>query len=180
MPDGSATASVGNVVGPGTDSVSLSLIKSIKITERLQFQFGAQAANALNHRNYDVPNQFRGSVRVRDDFRVADGGRSGSAERGDHRADQLLKRGSGKGEAGAASPFSVLRQSGAPSGPRKASIDPLVADLYGLTGLLTSRMGSERISLGAKAQDDYIAFSPGIIRPDIQVYQLVRSLGSRP
>ena len=48
-------SSVGNVVGPGTDAVSLSLIKSIKITEQLQFQFGAQAANALNHRNYDVP-----------------------------------------------------------------------------------------------------------------------------
>jgi hypothetical protein len=52
------TSSVGNVVGPGTDAVSLSLIKSIKITEQLQFQFGAQAANALNHRNYDGPNQF--------------------------------------------------------------------------------------------------------------------------
>ncbi len=48
---------VGSVVGPGTDSVSLSLIKSIKLTERLQFQFGAQAANALNHRNFDVPDQ---------------------------------------------------------------------------------------------------------------------------
>ena len=35
-------SSVGNVVGPGTDAVSLSLIKSIKLTERLQFQFGAQ------------------------------------------------------------------------------------------------------------------------------------------
>ena len=52
------TSSVGNVVGPGTDAVSLSLIKSIRITEQLQFQFGAQAANALNHRNYDVPNQY--------------------------------------------------------------------------------------------------------------------------
>jgi hypothetical protein len=50
------TASVGDVVGPGTDAVSLSLIKAIKITEQVQFQFGAQAANALNHRNYDVPN----------------------------------------------------------------------------------------------------------------------------
>jgi hypothetical protein len=49
-------ASVGSVVGPGTDAVSLSLIKSIHITEQLQFQFGAQAANAFNHRNYDVPN----------------------------------------------------------------------------------------------------------------------------
>jgi Carboxypeptidase regulatory-like domain/TonB dependent receptor len=49
-------SSVGNVEGPGTDAVSLSLIKSIHITEQLQFQFGAQAANALNHRNYDIPN----------------------------------------------------------------------------------------------------------------------------
>jgi hypothetical protein len=49
-------ASVGSVVGPGTDAVSLSLIKSVKITEQLQFQFGAQASNALNHRNFDVPN----------------------------------------------------------------------------------------------------------------------------
>ncbi len=48
-------SAVGSVVGPGTDSVSLSLIKSIKLTERLQFQFGAQAANAFNHRNFDVP-----------------------------------------------------------------------------------------------------------------------------
>lgn len=51
-------ASVGSVVGPGTDAVSLSLIKSIKITEQLQFQFGAQASNAFNHRNYDVPQMF--------------------------------------------------------------------------------------------------------------------------
>ena len=51
---------MGSVVGPGTDSVSLSLIKSIKITERLQFQFGAQAANALNHRNFDVPDTDSG------------------------------------------------------------------------------------------------------------------------
>jgi hypothetical protein len=32
------------------------LIKSIHITEQLQFQFGAQASNAFNHRNYEVPN----------------------------------------------------------------------------------------------------------------------------
>ena len=51
-------ASVGSVVGPGTETVSLSLIKSIKITEQLLFQFGAQASNALNHRNYDVPQMF--------------------------------------------------------------------------------------------------------------------------
>jgi len=49
-------APVGSVTGPGTESVSLSLIKSVKIFERAQLQFGAQTANVLNHRNYDIPN----------------------------------------------------------------------------------------------------------------------------
>jgi hypothetical protein len=49
-------APVGAVTGPGTQSVSLSLLKTFMVSERLRFQFGAQAANAFNHRNYDVPN----------------------------------------------------------------------------------------------------------------------------
>ena len=84
---------MGSVVGPGTDAVSLSLIKSIKITEQLQFQFGAQAANALNHRNFDVPNHDLDDQPVWNDFRVAERGRSGSTERGDHGPDQLLRVG---------------------------------------------------------------------------------------
>jgi hypothetical protein len=49
-------APVGGVVGPGTRAVSLSLIKSISISEFAKFQIGAQVTNLFNHRNYDVPN----------------------------------------------------------------------------------------------------------------------------
>lgn len=47
---------VGVVTGPGTQSVSLSLIKSLQLAERMQLQVGAQAANVFNHQNWDVPN----------------------------------------------------------------------------------------------------------------------------
>jgi hypothetical protein len=46
---------VGAVTGPGTQAVSLSLFKTIPITERIRMQIGASAANAFNHANYDVP-----------------------------------------------------------------------------------------------------------------------------
>ena len=49
-------APVGSVTGPGTQSVSLGLLKSFALGERLRFSVGAQVANALNHRNYDIPN----------------------------------------------------------------------------------------------------------------------------
>jgi len=45
----------GSVVGPGTQSVSLSLIKSINFTERIRMRIGAQVANAFNHPNFAVP-----------------------------------------------------------------------------------------------------------------------------
>jgi hypothetical protein len=48
-------ASVGDLQGWGTESVSLSLIKNVKFTERLNLQAGAQVQNILNHRNLDVP-----------------------------------------------------------------------------------------------------------------------------
>jgi len=48
-------AAVGSLQGWGTESVSLSLIKDIKFTERLNLQAGAQVQNILNHRNLDVP-----------------------------------------------------------------------------------------------------------------------------
>jgi hypothetical protein len=48
-------SAVGAVTGPGTQAVSLSLFKSIAITERIHVQIGASAANAFNHPNYDVP-----------------------------------------------------------------------------------------------------------------------------
>jgi hypothetical protein len=50
------TAPVGNVIGPGTQGLSLSLTKSVRITESVRFQIGAQAANVLNHVNYAPPN----------------------------------------------------------------------------------------------------------------------------
>ena len=46
---------VGAVTGPGTQAVSLSLFKSISLTERVRIQVGASAANAFNHPNYAVP-----------------------------------------------------------------------------------------------------------------------------
>src|SRR5262249_7038667 len=49
-------ASVGSIVGPGTQTVSVSLIKSVKLSEAARFEFGAQAANIFNHPNYAPPN----------------------------------------------------------------------------------------------------------------------------
>jgi hypothetical protein len=49
-------APVGGVVGPGTEIFSLSLMKNLAITEKSKFQFGLEAANAFNHRNYEPPN----------------------------------------------------------------------------------------------------------------------------
>src|SRR5262249_512879 len=50
------TSPVGNVVGPGTQAISVSLTKSVRIKESVRFQIGAQAANLLNHVNYAPPN----------------------------------------------------------------------------------------------------------------------------
>ena len=47
---------VGSAVGPGTQALSLSLFKSVPITERINFQIGGAASNALNHPNYTIPN----------------------------------------------------------------------------------------------------------------------------
>jgi hypothetical protein len=56
------TAPVGNVVGPGTEAISMSLMKSVRIRESLRFQIGAQAANLLNHVNYAPPNTSFGTA----------------------------------------------------------------------------------------------------------------------
>ena len=50
------TSSVGGAVGPGTQSVSTSLMKSVPISEKIRFQVGAQVANLFNHANYATPN----------------------------------------------------------------------------------------------------------------------------
>jgi len=49
---------VGSVVGPGTQSVSLSIFKTILIKEGVRFQFGVAASNAFNHPNYAVPSNL--------------------------------------------------------------------------------------------------------------------------
>jgi hypothetical protein len=52
---------VGSVIGPGTQAVSLSLIKSVDIKEGVRLQVGAQAANVFNHTNYANPNTTFGT-----------------------------------------------------------------------------------------------------------------------
>jgi hypothetical protein len=49
-------SSVGNVPGIGTETISLSLIKSVNIKEGIRAQGGIQAANLFNHTNYEQPN----------------------------------------------------------------------------------------------------------------------------
>jgi hypothetical protein len=49
------TAGVGSVVGPGTANISLSLVKVVSLTGP-KLQLGFEAANLLNHRNYEPPN----------------------------------------------------------------------------------------------------------------------------
>jgi hypothetical protein len=50
------TSPVGVATGPGTQSISLSLIKTVQIKERYRLQLGAQTANLFNHPNYSAPN----------------------------------------------------------------------------------------------------------------------------
>lgn len=45
----------GSIVGPGTQSVSLSLIKRFAIKERARVEIGMQVSNAFNHPNYAPP-----------------------------------------------------------------------------------------------------------------------------
>jgi hypothetical protein len=52
---GFGNAGVGNYVGPGTETVSLSLIKATTLWEGAKLNFGVEASNVLNHRNYDTP-----------------------------------------------------------------------------------------------------------------------------
>ena len=49
-------APVGGVVGPGSENFSLSLTKSVSLREQTDFRFSVEAANVLNHRNYEPPN----------------------------------------------------------------------------------------------------------------------------
>jgi len=49
-------APVGGVVGPGTQNYSLSLMKSVAVYGKSKLEIGVEAANVLNHRNYEPPN----------------------------------------------------------------------------------------------------------------------------
>jgi hypothetical protein len=48
-------SSVGSIHGPGTDAVSLSLLRTFKLGERVKFRIGAAASNVFNHPNYGTP-----------------------------------------------------------------------------------------------------------------------------
>ncbi len=49
-------ASIGDVHGPGTQAVSMSLMKAVQIKETVRLQVGGQVANLFNHPNYAPPN----------------------------------------------------------------------------------------------------------------------------
>ena len=48
----------GSIVGPGTQAVSLSLIKRFSLKERIRAEVGMQVSNAFNHANYAPPNNL--------------------------------------------------------------------------------------------------------------------------
>jgi len=45
-------------VGPGTQAVSMSLIKSVPIRESVRAQVGVQVANLFNHPNFATPSSL--------------------------------------------------------------------------------------------------------------------------
>lgn len=53
---------VGNVVGPGTQSVNLSMYRSFRLKEHLALRLGASSSNLFNHPNYGVPNLTLGTA----------------------------------------------------------------------------------------------------------------------
>ncbi|MEI9812612.1 MAG: carboxypeptidase regulatory-like domain-containing protein [Acidobacteriota bacterium] len=48
-------SSIGSVLGPGTQSVSLSVFRSVKFKDQVQMRVGMAVANALNHANFGNP-----------------------------------------------------------------------------------------------------------------------------
>ncbi len=52
----------GSVVGLGTQAISLSLIKSVNVTERIRMRIGAQVGNVFNHPNFAVPSNLNVNV----------------------------------------------------------------------------------------------------------------------
>jgi len=52
---------VGSVVGPGTQALSLSMLRTFKVTEKVKLRLGVAASNTLNHPNYGVPSLTLGA-----------------------------------------------------------------------------------------------------------------------
>jgi hypothetical protein len=50
------TASVGSVIGPGSEIFSLSLRKDLNLHEQAKLELSIETANVFNHRNYEPPN----------------------------------------------------------------------------------------------------------------------------
>ena len=49
------------LTGPGLETVNVSLLKDTQLAEGVTLQFRAEAFNALNHANFDLPDNFFGS-----------------------------------------------------------------------------------------------------------------------
>jgi hypothetical protein len=47
--------------GPGLRAVNFSVVKNTAVTERLNVQFRTEFFNALNHANFNLPDNFLGS-----------------------------------------------------------------------------------------------------------------------
>jgi hypothetical protein len=55
VPTGFGTIGRNSIFGPNFFDVDLSLMKDVKLTEKVTFSFGAQAYNLFNHANFDQP-----------------------------------------------------------------------------------------------------------------------------
>jgi hypothetical protein len=53
---------VGNVVGPGTQAISLSFYRTFRLKERVALRLGAAASNLFNHPNYGSPGLSLGTA----------------------------------------------------------------------------------------------------------------------
>ena len=51
-------ASAGDVVGPGTQAISMSLIKSVISREQIRLRIGIQVSNLFNHPNFAAPSNL--------------------------------------------------------------------------------------------------------------------------
>lgn len=68
-------SSVGSVVGPGTKTLALSILRTFKITERVKLRLSAAATNVSNHPNYGSPGLTLGtsSFGIISSMQTADG-----------------------------------------------------------------------------------------------------------